>query len=72
MICPASGSRCAISVARYPASRSFVMFSSVMEEAIHLPPTPDMFGVFLRRKMRTWALELECARMDGQGGRRRG
>ena len=44
-ICPASGSRCAISAARYPASRSFVMFSSVTEETIHLPPAPDMLGV---------------------------
>ena len=26
----------------------------------------------LRRRMWTWALELECARMDEQGGRRRG
>ena len=26
------------------------MFSSVTEEAIHLPPAPDMFGVFLRRR----------------------
>ena len=45
MICPASGSRCAISAARYPAPRSFVMFSSVTEETIHLPPAPDMLGV---------------------------
>ena len=49
-ICPAPGSRCAISAARYPASRSFVMSSSVTEEAIHLPPAPDMFGMALRRK----------------------
>ena len=49
MICPMPGSRCAISAARYPASRSFMMFSSVIEGAIHLPPAPDMFGVFLRR-----------------------
>ena len=26
----------------------------------------------LRRRMWTWALELECARMGEQGGRRRG
>ena len=45
MIFPASGSRCAISAARYPASHSFVMFSSIMEETIHLPPAPDMLGV---------------------------
>src|SRR3954470_2888510 len=49
-ICPASGSRCAISAARYPAPRSFVMSSSVTEETIHLPPAPDMLGVVLRRK----------------------
>ena len=42
---PASDSRCAMSAARYPASRSFVMFSSMMEETIHLPPAPDMLGV---------------------------
>ena len=35
----------AMSAARYPASRSFVMFSSVTEETIHLPPAPDMLGV---------------------------
>ena len=45
MICPAFGSRCAISGARYPASRNFFMFSFVMEETIHLPPAPDMLGV---------------------------
>ena len=45
MICPASGSRCAISAARYPASRNFAMCSSVTEETIHLPPAPDMLGV---------------------------
>ena len=44
-ICPASGSRCAMSAARYPASRSFVLFSSVTGETIHLPPAPDMLGV---------------------------
>ena len=27
---------------RYPASQSLVMFSFVTEEAIHLPPAPDM------------------------------
>ena len=42
---PASGSRCVMSAARYPASRSFVMFSSMTEETIHLPPAPDMLGV---------------------------
>ena len=40
--------QCAISVAKYPASQSSLMFSSVTEEAIHLPcaPDPDMAGVF--------------------------
>ena len=33
------------SAARYPAPRSFVMFSSVTEETIHLPPAPDMLVV---------------------------
>ena len=34
--------------ARYPTSRSSLMFSSVTGEAIHLPcaPEPDMAGVF--------------------------
>ena len=45
MSCPASGSRCAISVARYPATRNFAMCSSVTEETIHLPPALDMLGV---------------------------
>ena len=37
----------AISLARYPASRSSLMFFSMTEEAIHLPcaPDPDMAGV---------------------------
>ena len=30
---------------RYLASRNFLMFSSVTEETIHLPPAPDMIGV---------------------------
>ena len=41
---PSSGSRCAISLDRYPAPRSFLMCSSIMEEANHLPPAPDMTG----------------------------
>ena len=45
IICPASGSRCAISAAKYPASRIFLMFSSMTEETIHLPPAPDILGV---------------------------
>ena len=47
MICPLAGSRWAISWAKYPASRSFVMSFSVTEEAIHLPcaPDPDMVEV---------------------------
>ena len=48
--------------AKYPAARSFVMSSSLTEEAIHLPPTPDMFDC--AEKVRTGALELERARMD--------
>ena len=39
-----------MSADKYPAPRSFVMFSSVTEETIHLPPAPDMLGVVLRRK----------------------
>src|SRR3990170_6709042 len=50
MICPLAGSRWAISLAKYPASRSFVMSFSLMEEAIHLPcaSDPDMVGMLLR------------------------
>ena len=29
---------------KYPAPRSFLMCPSVTEEAIHLPPAPDMIG----------------------------
>ena len=71
-ICPAFGSRCAISAAKYPASRNFLMFSSVTEETIHLPHAPNMLGVVLIRRMRVWALEPECAGMDKREGRRRG
>ena len=62
MIYPASGSRCTISVAKYPGAQSFVMWSSLMVEATHLPPAPDMFGY--AEKAWTRALELEEARMD--------
>ena len=40
--CPFSGSRCAMSLDRYPAFLSFLICPSVTEETIHLPPTPDM------------------------------
>src|SRR3990170_5778152 len=66
-ICPLAGSRWAISLARYPASRSLVMSFSLTEEAIHLPcaPDPDMVECFLEAgKMRTWALELENGRAE--------
>ena len=42
---PCIRSRCAISTARYPAARSFVMSSTVTEETFNLPPAPDMTGV---------------------------
>ena len=61
-IFPSAGSRWAISLAKYPASRSFVMSFSLTEEAIHLPCAPDrdMVGVlFWAERMRAWALELE-------------
>ena len=44
MSCPSSGSRCAMSLDRYPVVRSFSMCPSVTEEAIHLPLAPDMAG----------------------------
>ena len=46
MICPAGGRRWSIFLARYPASRSFLISLSRTVEAIHLPPAPDpdIFG----------------------------
>ena len=44
MSCPSSGSRCAMSLDKYPAFLSFLMCPSVMEETIHLPPALDMVG----------------------------
>ena len=44
MSSPSSGSRCAMSLDKYPASRSFWICPSVTEEAIHLPPAPDIVG----------------------------
>ncbi len=41
---PSSGSRCAMSSDKYPAFLNFLICPSVMEEAIHLPPAPDMVG----------------------------
>ena len=41
---PFSGSRCAMSLDKYPAFLSLLMCPSVMEETIHLPPAPDMTG----------------------------
>ena len=42
VICLSARSLCVILSARYLASRSLVMFYSVTEEAIDLPPAPDM------------------------------
>ena len=44
MSCPLLGSRCAMSLDRYPALRSLLMCPSITEEVIHLPPAPDMTG----------------------------
>ena len=44
MGCPSSVSRCAMSLDRYPAPCSFLMCPSITEEAIHLPPAPDIVG----------------------------
>ena len=41
---PTSGSRMAMSLDKYPAFLRFSICPSVMEEAIHLPPAPDMVG----------------------------
>ena len=42
--CPSSGSRCAMSLDKYPAFLSLLMCPSVTEETIHLPPASDMAG----------------------------
>ena len=44
MSSPSSGSRCAMSLDKYPAFRSLLMCPSVTEETNHLPPAPDMVG----------------------------
>ena len=44
MSCPSSGSRCAMSLEKYPSFLSFLMCPSVTEETIHLPPASDMAG----------------------------
>ena len=44
MSCPSSGSRCAMSLDKYPAFLNFLMCPFVMVEAIHLPPAPNMIG----------------------------
>ena len=44
MSSPSSGSRCAMSLDKYPALRSFWICPSVTEEAIHLPPALDIVG----------------------------
>ena len=64
MTCPSSGSRCAISAAKYPAARRFAIFFSVAVEATHLPPAPDMFSC----AEETWtrALELGEARVGNE------
>ena len=69
MIYPSSGSRCAMSVAKYPAARRFAICFSFTVEATHLPPAPDMFSC----AEKTWArvLELEEAKVS-KGGRRHG
>ena len=36
--------------AKYPASRSFMMSSSMTKETIHLPSALDMFGMTLQRR----------------------
>src|SRR4051812_17355345 len=40
--CPSSGSRCAMSLDKYPAFLIFLTWPSVTEETIHLPPAPDI------------------------------
>ena len=44
MSSPSMGSRCAMSLDKYPALRNFSICPSVTEEAIHLPPAPDIVG----------------------------
>src|SRR3954468_17049771 len=64
--CPASGSRCAMSLDRYPAFLSFLICPSVTEETIHLPPAPDIAGVDggLKGELGRWSLSTQ--EMDRQ------
>ena len=66
-ICPPGGRRCPIFLARYPASRSFLICFSWMLEAIHLTPAPDP-DIFRRplwaEKTNAQALELQRRGMD--------
>ena len=59
MICPSSGSRCAMSTAKYPAAQRFAISFSFTMEATHLPPAPDMSSC----AEKTWARALE---LEGQ------
>lgn len=61
-----------MSAAKYPASRSFVMSSSVTEEAIHLPPAPDMFGMVVRRRCELGRWSSSVREWMSEGRRRRG
>ena len=42
--------RCVMLLDKYPAFLGFLICPSVTEEAIHLPPAPDMFGMASRRR----------------------
>ena len=55
-----------MSAARYPASRSFVMSSSVMEEAIQFLSCSGRAQNDFAEKVKYWALGLERERMDEQ------
>ena len=64
-----------MSLARYLASWSFLMSSFLTEEAIHLPPAPDLdiFGVLLRAEnAKAWVLELEIGKAETERGHERG
>ena len=68
MTYPASGSRCAMSAAKYPAAQRLAMLFSFTVEATHLPPAPDMFSC--AEKTWAWVLELKGARVVKGEGRR--
>src|SRR3954470_2764494 len=70
--CPSLGSRCAMSLDKYPAFLSFLTWPSVTEETIHLPPAPDIAGEVEVGRAGLGVRARVRRRWIGKGGRRRG